>query len=143
MFNEYNNNFRGQFLICEDCLFELGLTEYEDSYMHNNRRRYICKRCGEIIPAKISDRSDKRLIDFLIKADEIINKEKPYIPQWLRFQKDCRYFRIEGTIVLFEEQFIFNKCYHRIETRRIPYKNRKKLIPDICLMSKCPLFEMD
>ena len=45
MWDEYNNHFSGESLICEDCLFQLGLDEYENSYRHRGYHyHYICKR---------------------------------------------------------------------------------------------------
>ena len=38
-------------MICEDCIFELGLEEYE-LHQPSRKTRYRCQRCDEIVPAR-------------------------------------------------------------------------------------------
>jgi len=122
-------------MICEDCLFQLGIEEYE--ILHTRRGSYVCRRCDEIVPAANVNGNliEDSIMEFIEKKENRIkenSKNLHILPMsFLVFRNNC--------------------CKHFEKTRykgggNCHYSNRKKTrkttyYPDICKKEECPFLK--
>lgn len=119
-------------MMCDDCIFELGLEEY-DWHRPSMKTRFRCSRCQEIVPMPSVNHvliEDKLLL--LIEEKEDIMKENITI-SFLRFRNNCKHYTSNkykngGLCYFFEEGWYKRKR-----------KKAKVYYPDICNKKECPL----
>lgn len=112
-------------MICEDCIFEMGLTDYEfhSPARHNS---YICKRCDERVPARKGYDIEER-IHILISEKEDLSKNNLPI-SFIKLRNNCKHYLKEDD---------FRLCFHGMTKKR-----KKEFYPDICRKEDCPILKV-
>ena len=128
-------------MLCEDCLFELGQDDYDISHCGRNTR-FRCSRCEEIVPARVWDNSNERLVNWMIKKENKDRVEKKYLPiSWLNFRNNCKHFVQEkAKISIGRTNRHFNRCFYKLNRQKYKPKTKKASTPDLCNVHECPVF---
>lgn len=109
-------------MICDDCLFQLGIDEYE-YHRPSMNRRFRCTVCDEVVPTRRESNFESRLILAITKKEDLILK---YLPiTFITFRNACKHF--------YEK-----KCYYLL-SKNNHRERKKKFYPEICDKDNCPI----
>jgi len=123
-------------MLCDDCLFEMGVDDY-DLYSPSRYGRYVCSKCQEVVPSRVWNNLQDRLIEFITMKEQRIIDEGKYFPiTFIKLRKHCKHCKKES------ENSIINRCYYQINWNREHNRMRKKKqYPDICNKVECPILK--
>ena len=135
--------------MCDDCLFELGLEEYD--WYSPTRSRYRCSRCQELVPSPGPNNNflEDRILEYMDRKMSNIKEGRKFLPiTFHMFRKNCKHYKKTD----------MHRCYYVLNLReerqkrkrsllkgkKIPKKRinkqRKQYVPDICEVKDCPIF---
>lgn len=117
-------------MICEDCIYELGIEEYE-YHRPSRKTRYRCSRCDEIVPIPSGGANIENNIIYAMEHKE--KKIRKHLPiSFVILKRNCKHnkkrlYPCGGTC-------FYNQKKHK------KYR-KKKFYADICDITECPLLE--
>ena len=128
-------------MICEDCIFELGLEEYE-YHRPNLRHRYRCRRCDEIVPSPRGNNIEEKLLEAMELKEKELKKHLPL--SFVKLKRNCIHWDKSlhpGGGNCYFKQAKKIKSSQRYKKLSTPKKRhtKKPFYPDICHVTECPL----